>query len=398
MLRLRVNYKASLPFANRHLCVLHTVRATCYNRINMQKISLIVFLTTVTLSAGCFTPPASINIATPLSELNTGNNIPQKFGFGEIPSAPTVDQTNARININTDLPSLQPFITVLRLPPNALDEVQFQNLTTSMGMPAGLIGKDAKNLELSFSWTNSANEVWSYDSSQRRLTYANASQSPENTVVSSWPSDQLISDAVDDFMINRGSDPLSYRNAAIQKDWREWLRKIRNEEACVSQANIEYFQKLSGPKAFLEAEAPQAELNNCTDNTYPSRIPVTFDLVIDDKNIMDEKGKSEIGGYIIFNASTLEVEYAWITLAATPARSDYPAITAQQMRQNMLNGGLGGQPQGTVEINETFFAFYRLDTGDEYSYKYLVPALVGSGTQTISGTEAPYNIVVPLTK
>lgn len=357
-----------------------------------------MLLALISLSAGCFTPPASISIAEPLQNLNTGNNIPQKNGFGELPATPTVKETNARISINTELPSLQPFVTVLRLPPNALDEVQFQNLTTSMGMPAGLIGKDAKNLELNFSWTNSANEVWSYDSSQRRLTYANALKSPDTSVVNNWPEEQAIKDAVDNFMINRGMNPLSYRNAGIQKDWFEWFRSIKNQEACVSQADIKYFQQLTGPKAFSLAKAPTPEQSDCSNNAYPSRIPVTFDLVIDERNIMDEKGRSEIGGYLILNADSLEVEYAWITLAATPARSDYQAISAEQMRQNLLNGGLGGEPEGTVEIQETFFAFYRLDTGDEYSYKYLVPAIVGSGTQNISGTEIPYNIVVPLTK
>jgi hypothetical protein len=364
----------------------------------MQKIPLYALLAVLLLSAGCFEPISSISIAEPIGSLSGKNNVAQKQGFGSLPITPTVKDTNAVVRINTELPTLQPEVTVLRLPPNGLDATQFQNLTTSFGMPVGLIGKEAKNLEISFTWANADNEVWSYDSNNKRLSYANAQNSPKDNLVSSWPSQDKIELAIDKFMLNRGMNPLSYRNPAIQEDWKEWKRKIDNNEACVNQKTLNTYSQIKNAKSLLNLPPPSDAATACLDIKYPSRIPVTFDLVVDERNIIDSSGTSNIGGFLIVNAQTLEVEYGWITLSATPARSDYPAISAEDMRKNLLNGGLGGEPSGSIDINETFFAFIELESNDKFGYQYLVPALVGSGTKTLSGNATPYNIVVPLTK
>ncbi|MBD3281962.1 hypothetical protein GF391_04425 [Candidatus Uhrbacteria bacterium] len=363
----------------------------------MRKFPLIALIAIVSLSAGCFEPISTINVAAPLDSFGN-NNIPQLQGFGNLPPTPQVPQTNAMIRINTNLPTLQPDVTVLRLPPNGLNETQFQNLTSSLDMPIGLVGQEAKNLEIAFTWTNANNEVLSYDSTNRRLTFADASNSPGQLLVSSWPDTSAIELAVTDFLRAKGMDPTAYNNPEIQKNWREWQRQIQTQEACVNQNTLSALRRIKTAKDMLSAPPPASVSAACLQAQYPSRIPVTFDLVIDKRNIIGKDGKTEVGGFLVLNARNLAVEYGWLTLSAEPARSDYPAITEQQMRANMLNGGLGGEPEGMVDINETFFSFMRLDTGDEYSFKYLIPALVGSGIQTISGTEIPYNIVVPLTE
>jgi len=363
----------------------------------MPKISLIALLSVLLLAAGCLDPITSTNIAAPLGSLGS-NNISQREGFGPLPATPAVAETNSVVRINTDLPSLQPYVTVLRLPPNGLDSVQFQNLTTALQMPVGLIGEQAKNLDFAFTWTNIDNEVWSYNSENRRLTYANAQNTPSEQLVDSWPSDEQIQDAVDAFMIGRGMDPLSYRNPMIQSKWKEFKRRVDAKEACISQSAINSFLQIKNAKIFLDSNPPNIYQTNCVNNQFPSRIPISFDLVTDERNIMNQNGQSEIGGGLVLNAATLKVEYGWLTLSASPARSEYPAISADQMRQDLLNGGLGGAVAGSVDINETFFAFIELPTNNEYGYKYLAPALVGSGVQNLNGAKIPYNIVVPLTK
>lgn len=364
----------------------------------MQKIPLFALIATILLSAGCFEPITSINIAEPLDSLAGNGNSVQKLGFGPIPSPPAIKNSDAVVRINTELPSLQPYVTVLRLPPNGLDTTQFQNLTTSMNMPVGLIGKQAENLEILFTWTNAINEVWSYNSNNRRLEYANAKNTPAITKVAAWPTAQQIEKAVDDFMVGRGMSPVSYRNPAIQEDWKEWKRKIDSAEACVNQTTLNTYEQIVSAKKLMDLSPPTSVNSNCLTTQFPSRIPVIFDLVIDERNIVNENGKSEIGGFLIFNAETLEAEYGWITLVPSPNRSDYPAISAEKMRQEMLNGGLGGVSGGSVDINETFFAFMELETGDAYGHRYLAPVLVGSGNKTQAGATIPYNIVVPLTK
>ncbi|MDF1496453.1 MAG: hypothetical protein P1P90_00145 [Patescibacteria group bacterium] len=364
----------------------------------MQKIPLFTFLATILISAGCLEPISSVNIAEPISSLSGINSVAQKQGFGQIPKTPSVPKTKAVVRINTDLPSLQPEVSVLRLPPNGLDTTQFQNLTTSMNMPIGLIGKESKNLDIAFTWTNSDNEVLSYNSNNRRLIYANAQNTPTSKLVSKWPTDEEIETAVNNFMIGRGLNPLSYRNPTLQINWKEWKRKIDSKESCINQNTLAKYNQIQNAKTLIESTPPPDETDNCLEPQFPSRIPITFDLVIDERNIVSANGRSEIGGFLIFNAQNLSVEYGWITFSANPGRSDYPAISAEQMRQNMLNGGLGGAPNGSVDINETFFAFMELEPDTDYDYRYLVPALVGSGTKTLDGATTPYNIVVPLTK
>ena len=349
------------------------------------------------MAQGCFEPISTVNVAAPLDSFGN-NNIPQLQGFGEIPPTPHVPQTDSMVRINTNLPTLQPDVTVLRLPPNGLNDTQFQNLTSSINMPVGLVGKDATNLEISFTWTNTDGEVLSYDSNKRRFTYANANNTPNQPLISAWPDNATIELAVNDFLLAEGLDPTLYNNSRIQNDWREWQRKLIAEETCVNQNTLTALRRIKTAKDIISAPPPKDENSTCLPAQFPSRLPVIFDLVIDKRNITSADGKTEIGGFLIFNAQTLAVEYGWITLSAEPARSDYPAISEQQMRANMLNGGLGGEPEGIVDINETFFSFVRLDRSNKYNYTYLVPALVGSGIQTINGTEIPYNIVVPLTK
>jgi hypothetical protein len=350
------------------------------------------------LSAGCLEPITGINIAEPIDSLAGKAGVSQRQGFGPIPSSPTTEATRSIVRINVDLPTLQPDITVLRLPPTGLDTIQFQNLTSAIGMPVGLIGERVQNLDYSFAWTNSAGEVWEYISELRRLSYANVLNSPTQPLVDAWPSEEQIIDAFRAFMYDHGIDPLSYNNPGIETSWREWKNKIDKDIACVTDTDINLFRQITTPQSTMSAKPVSASTNNCVTKQFPSRIPVTYNLIIDERNVLDKDGQAQIGGFLIMNAQTLKIEYGWITLSANPVRSDYPAISAEEMRKNLLNGGLGGKIAGTMDINEVFFAFYRLNDESSYDYQYLVPALIGSGTQTLDGAKIPYNIVVPLTK
>jgi hypothetical protein len=364
----------------------------------MSKYFITILLALIFLATGCLEPISGINIAEPIDSLAGKVGVSQRQGFGEIPSSPKIEATNSVVRINTDLPTLQPNVTVIRLPPTGLDTIQFQNLTSAIGMPVGLIGERVQNLDYSFAWTNSAGEVWEYISESRRLSYANILNSPTETLIDTWPSNQQIMDAFYAFMYDRGINPLSYNNPSIEVSWREWKNKIDKDEACVSSADINFFRQIKTPQNMMSFKPLTANTGNCVAKQFPSRIPITYDLVIDERNILGADGKAQIGGFLIMNASTLKIEYGWITLTANPVRSDYPAITAEEMRKALLNGGLGGKIAGTMDINEVFFAFYRLNDESSYNYQYLTPALIGSGIQTLDGAKIPYNIVVPLTK
>ncbi len=366
--------------------------------IIMRKYFFVSLLALIFTASGCLEPITSVNVAEPITNLASRTGVSQRQGFGAIPPAPKTEATDSVIRINTDLPTLQPDISVLRLPPTGLDSIQFQNLTSAIGMPVGLIGEQVRNLDYSFAWTNSAGEVWEYISEFRRLSYANILNSPNDTLTDNWPSEQQIIDAFYAFMYDHGIDPLSYNNPTIEISWREWKNKIDKDEACISNSDINTFRQITTPQNMMAAKAPAINTANCVAKQFPSRIPITYNLVVDARNILSADGKAQSGGFLIMNAETLKIEYGWITLTASPARSDYPAITAQEMREHLLNGGLGGKIEGTMDINEVFFGFYRLNEESSYDYQYLAPALIGTGIQTLNGAKIPYNIVVPLTK
>ncbi len=364
----------------------------------MRKYFIIILFAFIFMASGCFEPITSVNIAEPIDTLAKKINVAQRQGFGTMPSPPKIKPSNSIIRLNTDLPTLQPYVTVLRLPPTGLDFIQFQNLTSAIGMPVGLIGEKVQNLDYSFAWTNSAGEVWEYVSEFRRLSYANVLNSPNDTLISDWPSDQQIFDAFYMFMHDHGINPLSFNNPTIEASWREWKNKIDKNEACISSADITFFQQITKPQNMMIFKPLSSNTENCVAKQFPSRIPITYNLIIDDRNILSADGKAQIGGFLIMNAKTLKIEYGWITLTTNPARSDYPAITVEEMRESLLNGGLGGKIEGTMDIDKVFFGFYPLNGESSYNFQYLTPALIGSGIQTLDGAKIPYNIVVPLTK
>ncbi|MFZ6015411.1 MAG: hypothetical protein ACOYUZ_03595 [Patescibacteria group bacterium] len=361
----------------------------------MPKNKFLAFIAIITLSAGCLPDIQVPNIAVSLD--NTDAVITQSQGFGILPGTIHTPAINrGEIIINTDLPSLQPEVTVVKIPGSGLNTTRFQNLTHSLGMPIGLLGDNAKNLTLSFSWTNDKNVAWAFDSTTKKISFLDAGNSPENTTVNFWPDDEKIIDAARDFLEKRGMDPADYRNIDIQSDWKNWKTDLEEETHCFTSGMLAEINNLDSGRKIAESSSPESYIGNCITTQLPSRIPVTFQRIVDERNILDKIGTPQPGGVIVLNADTLEAEYGWFLLPQEAQRSDYPAIPATEMAQRLQSGGLGGLASGTVEITETFFAFVPLRGQDLYGPEYLIPCLVGQGQRILNSVSEPYWIVVPL--
>jgi len=312
--------------------------------------SLAVCTVLSVLGAGCVTPLTVSQVAEPLGAAQGSSvGVPQQNGFGVLPRLPLpTGQPAGTVNITAELPSLQPNVTVVRLPGGGLDRTQFQNLTDAVRFPIGMLGAKPVNLSYGLKWSDGSGYVWTYASEDGQLRFT-ATSTTGQVLVHTLNQDQILSTAKN-FLTNHGIGELSYRNLSI-----------------------------------LSATA--------TDS-----VTVTYERTVDERNIVDLTGRPELGGKLLIDPTTGMVASGWITLSAEPERSDYPAISADDMRRLMEAGGLGGTPPGTVDIQDTFFAFLRHPKSDADGPSVLSPVLVGQGTQKIQSASRPFRIVVPLIK
>jgi len=368
----------------------------------MQKSLILMLLTIYFIGAGCLPTIQTPSIAEPLGPAQGRGAVKQNLGFGTLPrpvNTPSTRASSGVVRINTELPTLQPAVTVDRVNNGALDRIQFQNLTQALNMPIGMIGKQPKNTALNFSWSNENQVSWSYQSAEHKLIYSDPSKTPQTSTVSDWPDNERAVDAAVKFLNTIGIDKKTYRNPTIKFEWLEWYKRIKSAN-CMDQDDVSFVQSIADASKALDLQPPKqkTETSQCLTPHFPSHLLITLERVVDDRNIVDQKGVPELGGELIINAANLEVEFAWVKLGADIQRSDYPAITVQEMRQALEDGGIGKIPQGTVDIQNTFFAFIKLPQAAGEQSEFLVPALVGDGTHTFDGSTRPYRIVVPLVK
>jgi len=302
------------------------------------------------LGAGCLTPLIVTKVAQPLGAAQGASiGVPQKNGFGTLPLLPLPsDQAPGVVRINAELPSLQPNVTVVRLPGGGLDRTQFQNLTDAIHFPVGMLGDQPVNLSYRLTWSDGRGYLWTFTSEDNGLRFNNMSTTAQNLKHTLNQDDVLT--LAKGFLTDHGIGELTYRNLSI-------------------------------------ASA-----------TATDSVTVTYERVVDERNIVDLSGRPELGGKLSIDPRTGEVKSGWITLSVQPDRTDYPAITAEDMRHLMEAGGMGGTPQGTVDIQETFFTFVRHPKTDVNGPSILSPVLVGQGTQTVQGNRRSFRIVVPLVK
>ncbi|GEM_PF-3120466 len=318
---------------------------------------IVIGLVTLTLlGAGCLDLPPEQKIADTLAPTDKSRAaVAQDLGFGMLPKPQYSNMNSGNggiVRINAELPSLQPTVTVVRVPAGMADRTQFANLTTAMDVPAGAVGDNARNLSLDFVWTNDEGYVWSYKATNKRLAFSNPSMAPSAGASSTRLEDEKIVRAARDFVVGHGFKESDYRN-------------------------------------FTSASS--------TDQS--GLAIVTAERVADERNIVDKDGHPELGCALYLNATNGKVVSGWLAMAPDAQRSNYPAISASDMKTRMENGGLAGPTAGSVDIDKVFFAFVSLTKQNDHDFEYLAPALVGEGTEhLVQGGSRPYRIVVPLLK
>ncbi|MDD2786320.1 MAG: hypothetical protein PHS79_05565 [Patescibacteria group bacterium] len=360
-----------------------------------------VLLIATFLAAGCNQPVTVPHVAETLGPSEVGGAPSQNGGFGVLPKInfQTNDSSDI-VNIETDLPTIQPTVTVVRLPAGDLNLTEFQNLTQAIGLPAGLVGDDTRNLGYALTWTNKESAVWKYYSLDHKLTFTNDTTKPKNPIVNSWMGNEQLIDKVDVFLKLRGINEQLLKNIQIAPAWSAWLDKLDRLQGCAPtdvrnqivalQTSDQMFDK--APPAL-----PEVPTTGCV-ASYPSILPVSFERLVDGWNIVNKDGQPELGGQILVNSQTGEMVSGWMTFPDEPQRSDYAAIDTATLQSLLERGGLAGDLPGYKQITDISFAFVRLSKTQTYDYSYLVPAAVAEAVRSTNLGPQRYRIVVPLIK
>ena len=350
------------------------------------------------LGAGCFPTLTVPTIAEPLVPAQeAGNVVDNTDGFGKLPILPkTLNTGKGIIVVNAEIPTLQKQVSVVRIPAGALSATQLQNLTTSFNLPIGIVGEPTVQ-EFNLTWTNNENITWTYSGSDKKMKFKDSSQSLTSLHSKTWLDSTRMVQAARDFLVLHGFNDKNLQNLDIQADWKVWKENLDKNKDCMDQQSSSYISTYSRDPEQMNAPTLAYGNTSCADSVYPTLIPITFERMVDQRNVLQQNGAPELGGKLLYNTYTNKIYSGWLLIQSDPQRSDYPAITEQEMRSFLEKGGISGLPQGNANIQKTSFAFYKFPSMP-YQTEIMVPALVGDGYQTVNSEQIPFRVVVPLTQ
>lgn len=363
----------------------------------MKKVILLLPILAL-LGAGCFPTLTVPKIAEPLVPAQqAGNIVDNANGFGKLPALPKAQNAGQGIIlVDAEIPTLQKQVSAVRIPAGALSATQIQNLTTSLNLPIGIVGQP-KTQEFDLTWTNNENITWSYNGADKKIKFKDSTQSFPKLYGKTWPDSARMVQAARDFLVFQGFQDKNLQNLDIQADWKAWKNNLDENNDCMDWQSSSRITSYSQNPEQMNAPALAYGNTSCADAVYPTLIPITFERMVDQRNVLDQKGTPELGGKVFYNVYTGKIYSGWILIQFDPQRSDYPAITEQEMRNFLEKGGVSGLPQGNADIQTASFAFYKFPSAP-YQPEIMVPALVGDGFQTVNSQKIPYRVVVPLTK
>ena len=137
---------------------------------------------------------------------------------------------------------------------------------------------------------------------------------------------------------------------------------------------------------------PLKSSGTCVGPEFPATITVRFPQVVDGQFVIELSGATIDGARLTYDTIKQRILYGSLTLQENADRSDYAALSAQQVQAQVLRGGAWGiDTSSTISSYETSLV-RTLDS--KTNTTYLVPALVAKGA--LEGTTDPVSIVVPL--
>lgn len=365
--------------------------------------SLALFGVGCSLSPTTDQPPV---LTQPIDKIFDQRPIPQFQGFGTIPvppAPPIRPNANGTVHLNASLPTIPTNVTVLRVKDGRPDDLQIRNITSNLHLPPGVLGYHPRGQQLSLSWQDDQEGVWTLNATDRRLDMRRTTSTQSTLTVSAWPDSQVLLNTARAFLQNHGISSQYYGSFYLQPDWSAWWQAEQTNGRCMTADTLRTVRILSQepgdvPTAFpLLAEQKKAA---CIHPEFPAQAIVRINVTQDGQIILHADGSPYNAAELHIDVTTMSVVSGWLTIPTDPDRSDYPAQSLRDIQAALLRGGQGGTPNGDVTIDTTSFEWYKIrDISVVPPIDYLYPALIGHGEITYADNRtAPYRIVVPLIK
>lgn len=355
-----------------------------------------ITLSIILLGAGCGSETGtSPTIAEPIERSSLFRPITQHLGFGVLPKTPAPALRPGRsgsVRVTAEVPTLPAAITVLRIPSGRPSAPQLRNIASSFGIPGGTVRANPESRAFELEWKDETGVRWKYHGSTREMEFVDESATIKTLTVSAWPDKSRIMAVVDSFLEERGVNRKRYSDPYIAPDWVAWWNTERAIGHCMTAAALADVRAISASLSLLLKDPPNLSSfrSACMEPEFPSRIVIRMSATQDGQGIFLGEGTPVYGATLYFDATTHQIVAGSFLLSSDPERSDYPALTIDEARARLAQGGQGGTPNGDVTITKIFFEWFRVEI-------YLYPAFVGVGTITYrDGTTSPYRIVVPL--
>ncbi len=374
----------------------------------MKRLGLIAIMSaSALLGAGCFPGPAiqSPKVSEPIGEALPARPISQVKGFGAIPAAPLASLrpgNRGSVIVRAELPSVPEVVTVLRQKGGQPDETVLRNIAGSIYLPGGTIGTHPVAREIRLDWRDENGVQWTYYGRDRRTEFTDTTKPRKTLTVSSWPTMERIIQSAVSFLNQRGISQSRYGTPFIEPDWVSWLRAEKAAGHCIDKEALQTIRVMATMTDLKQSDLPklpQAEKVLCLNSELPSRITARINATQDGQAIYSDDGTPYPAAILAVDAISLEVVSGSFIAGADPDRSDYPALSFEEVRRRLAQGGQGGTPQGDVTIDDAAFEWYRIESREDPPTSYLYPALVGSGTITYPDKQVgTYRIIVPLVK
>lgn len=372
--------------------------------------TLSIALAIILLGAGCIQP---ISPTTPTAQA-PGTPSPEgpiafREGFGKIPGrSPMTGSPRDYRSVSwiAKPPSLASHITVLRKRQTLPNAKLLQNLTTGLGIPAGLLQQSPTTKQLRLEWVDNSEYHWSYDAEYGRIGFVRSKVVRDALTVPSLSSAEKMGQSAKTFLVERGVFPLrAWGNPELGFSWSAWWKQEEASGRCMTNETIADLRSTAQDAHVSDEDIPrlpQATNASCSEPEFPNRTLIQFGFNQDGQVVYDTDGTTVSGAEIVVRSDTQDVESGTFELLADADRSNYDSISEQEMLDFLMRGGAGGFPSwtlgGTVVYNAFSQGLYRHNAKENDERRtFYIPAVRAEGIVTLAdGNKRPLVTMIPL--
>lgn len=368
-------------------------------------------------------PPTSTKTAVvPLGEPSPEGFVAFRRGFGKLPAPARPPIRNKgyqkfSVTFSAALPIIPPEVTVLRQRLTVPNQTILENLALAQRLPSGVLGRAPVSASLSLGWTDNQNFYWQYDAVENNLTAVYINKSLEAKTVSDLPNDSKLLQTAKAWLDGRGVSTRDWGNPNPGISWEKWWQQMQIKNRCMDQKSLDAireFTHLSAEDAVLPSLPKRDSVSRCLNPEFPAIQMIRYPKLRDGLPVIDWRGQPIMAAWLYINVKRDRAIYASFELPTELDRSNYPALSSDEVLARLKAGGLNPPPAietsassspATVTFNDLTLALLEYRTDDTLSHAngqrrfFFIPALSARGQiRYMDGTTSSYTTLVPLIK